>query len=145
MWKEVIVLVWLTALGVCDAREKSVPLWLLWTGTALAGAAGLYGWRKGESDAMQLCRALVPGTALLILAWATGKAGWGDGVAVMALGLAGGYESCLTALFGGLILTALFSGGLLLTRKAGRNTKIPFVPFLTAGWLLVVCGKWGVL
>lgn len=145
MWKEVITILWMAVLSICDIKRKRVPLWLLGTGTIFAAAVSLYGGIKGEINILQLCKSLIPGAALLILAWATGKAGCADGVVVMALGLADGYEICLFTLFSGLILIALFSGGLLIARKAKRNTKIPFVPFLTAGWLLTLCGKWGVL
>lgn len=145
MFKEVIAIVWLAVLSICDIKRKSVPLWLVWAGMIFAAAVSLHGGIRGEINMLQLCKSLIPGTVLLILAGATGKAGCGDGIIVMALGLAAGYETCLFTLFGGLILIALFSGGLLIIKKANRNTKIPFVPFLTAGWLLTVCGKRGVL
>lgn len=145
MWKEVITIIWLAVLSICDIRRKRVPLGLLLAGAMFAAAVSLYGGIKGEINIFQLCKSLIPGTVLLILAGATGKAGCGDGIIVMALGLVEGYELCLFTFFGGLVLAALFSGVLLIIKKAKRNTKIPFVPFLTAGWLFAVCGKWGVL
>lgn len=145
MWKEVITILWLAVLSVCDIKRKRVPLWLLWAGMIFAAAISLYGGIKGEINILQLCKSLIPGTVLLILAGATEKAGYGDGIIVMVLGLVAGYEICLYTLVAGLVFIALFSGGLLIAKKAKRNTKIPFVPFLTAGWLLTLCGKWGVL
>lgn len=143
MWKTIGLAIWLTALSVCDIRKKSVPLCLLWMGAVVAGVTILYQGGKGEVQILPMIKAVLPGTLLLFLAIGTGKAGCADGLILIVLGIAEGYQRSLIICMSGLALAALVSGILLLTKKAGRNTRIPFVPFLEAGWIIAVCGEWG--
>lgn len=143
MWKEILTAAWLLPLSVMDARSRRVPVWMLWIGTAAAAGILLYEGINGGFDAGLLCRALIPGVILLVVAFATGKAGMADGAILMLLGAMAGYEVCIAAALGGLLLIAILSGILLALRRVKRDTKIPFVPFLTAGWMLVLWGRWG--
>lgn len=145
MWREVMTAGWLVALSAMDVRKKSVPLWLLGVGAAGTAAVLLTGKLGGSMDGWQLCRSMFPGAVFLAAAAATGKAGCGDGIVLLMLGLVSGSEVCLFALMAGLFLTALFSGTMLALRKVKRSTRIPFLPFLTAGWGIITVGKAGVL
>lgn len=142
MWKEAMTAAWLLPMSVADIRSKRVPVWML--GIGVLGAAGvlLYEGVNGELNGWQVCRGLIPGIILLAAAAATGKAGPADGMIVMLLGVLTGYEGCMAAALSGLFLLSLFSGILLALRRVKRNTKIPFVPFLAAGWLITVLGRW---
>ncbi len=141
MWKQILIVIWLAVMSFWDIRRRTVPVWMLWTGAAAAAGMAFLGWFGGNFSFFDLCRALAPGAMLLIVAAATGKAGYADGVVLMILGAASGYKDSLAVLFCGLFLIALFSGFMLMLRRVKRNTKIPFVPFLTAGWMTVVIGK----
>lgn len=142
MWKEAMTAAWLLIMSVADIRSKRVPMWML--GIGALGAAGvlLYEGVNGELNSWQVCRGLIPGVILLAAAFATGKAGQADGVIVILLGVLMGYDGCIAAALSGLFLLSLFSGILLALRRVKRNTKIPFVPFLTAGWLVAALGRW---
>lgn len=142
MWKEVLTAAWLVPMSIMDTRSKSVPAWMLWIGTAAAAGVLLYEGISGRLSGWQACRALIPGLILLAVAYATGKAGLADGVILMLLGIFMGYEGCVAASLGGLFLIALCSGVLLMLRRVNKGTRIPFVPFLAAAWLIVVCGRW---
>lgn len=144
MWKEVLTAVWLVPMSIMDTRSKRVPVWMLWIGAAAAAVVLLYEGINGGVNGWQECRALLPGVILLVIAYATGKAGVADGVILMLMGVFMGYEGCVAASLGGLFLIALFSGVLLILRRVRRDTRIPFVPFLTMGWLIVVCGRWSI-
>ncbi|MCM1026935.1 MAG: hypothetical protein NC432_10900 [Roseburia sp.] len=143
MWKQIGLATWLTTLSVCDGRKKSVPLWLLGLGGAIAVAALIEQGVKGGLQPGPTIHAVLPGATLLFLAAGTGKAGYADGLVLVVLGIAEGYQSSLIICMSSLALAALVSGILLLTKRAGRNTRIPFVPFLEAGWLIAVCAEWG--
>ncbi|MDE5589232.1 MAG: hypothetical protein K2J60_08855 [Acetatifactor sp.] len=143
MWKEVLTAVWLVPMSIMDTRSKRVPVWMLWIGTVAAIGVLLYDGINGGLNGWQECRALLPGVILLAVAYATGKAGTADGVILMLLGVFMGYEDCVAASLGGLFLIALFSVVLLTLRRVKKDTRIPFVPFLAVGWLIVVCGRWG--
>lgn len=140
MWKEAMTAAWLLPMSIADIRNKRVSVWMLAIGGLGAAGVLLYEGINGELNGWQLCRGLIPGVILLAAAFATGKAGTADGMIVMLLGVFMGYEGCMAAALSGLLLLSLFSGILLMLRRVKRNTKIPFIPFLTAGWLLALWG-----
>lgn len=144
MWREVLTAVWLLPMSITDAKSRRVPVWMLWCGAAAAAVELLYEGLCGGLDVWNICRALVPGIVLLAVAYVTGKAGMADGMILMPLGILSGYERCLAASLGGLFLLSFFCGILLVLRRVKRDTQIPYIPFLTLGWLIVLCGKEGV-
>lgn len=144
MLKEAMTAVWLIPMCVVDIRKRKVPVWMLGIGALGAAGALLYEGLTGELNSWQVCRGLIPGGILLAAAFVTGKAGLADGIIVMLLGVYMGYEGCMASALGGLFLLSLFAGILLALRRVKRNTKIPFVPFLTVGWMIAVWGRWWV-
>ncbi len=81
--------------------------------------------------------ALLPGCGLCLLAGLSdGKVGWGDGLCTLILGLLAGAGPCIFAVSAGLLLLSLLCVFLLALRKADRNSRMPFLPFLAAGYIL---------
>jgi len=75
---------------------------------------------------------LLPGALLLIFAWFTGeKVGYGDGIMLLMLG---SWTGAAVALFSFII--SLFYAAVLGT-AAGKK-EVPFVPYLTAGFVTVM-------
>ncbi len=142
MWKEALTAAWLIPMSIMDTKSKRVPVWMLWIGTAAAAGVLIFEGINEGPDVLQICRSLIPGIVLMVTALATGKAGMADGIILILLGALTGYKDCMAAALGGLLLIALLSVILLALRKVKRSTKIPFVPFLTVGWILTVCGRW---
>ena len=64
----------------------------------------------------------------------------GDLYLVVPIGLVAGWPTVFTAVFAGALLSALVGVGLLVSRRAGLRTYIPFGPFLIAG--LVIALAW---
>jgi leader peptidase (prepilin peptidase)/N-methyltransferase len=64
----------------------------------------------------------------------------GDLYLVVPIGLVAGWPVIFTAVFAGALLSALAGVALILTRRAGLRTYIPFGPFLVAG--LVIALAW---
>lgn len=133
MWLTVFTAVWLSAVSIMDIRSRRVPVWLLLFGGIPTLLAELY---KG-GDGIHILLGALPGILLLGTAFATKKAGYGDGIVLLFLGMMlGGGKSLL--LFGlSLFLISICSLILLALGKAGRNTGIPFLPFLSAAWLMI--------
>ena len=133
---KILVLLWLAGLSIFDIRHKSVPVWMV-----IMGAAGIIGWgicgyAAGRNNDIGCLLGMVPGAVLLLLAISTRKVGWVDGVILLFLGSILGIQgSILTALFS-LILISTLSILLLVLHKADKNTRIPYIPFLTAGFIL---------
>lgn len=82
---------------------------------------------------------ILPGICVWVLSYVTrGGIGKGDGYLLCVSGLALGAEANLAILFYGLLAAGLFSGVLLVLRKVKRETKLPFVPFLCGGYLILL-------
>ncbi len=131
----IVMMVWLFAVSGMDIRFRQVSARLLMVGGMLAAAFVLC--RNGSNLAgyYEVFIGMMPGGVLLAAAFATKKAGSGDGVALMILGMISG--SKILPVFGfSLFLTAVFSIVLLGLRRVRRDTRIPYLPFLTAAWLL---------
>lgn len=62
--------------------------------------------------------------------------GMGDIKILLSLGFACGIKLILSALFYISLCSALFSIILLATKKASKNTELPFMPFVFAGMLI---------
>lgn len=134
MWIWACMMGWLLVSSVMDIKTRRLPIWMLVLGGGLAVAAVLY----QKSGYFDILRGMMPGLSLLAIAFVTKKAGYGDGIALSFLGMVLGGEKGLL-LFGiSLFLLALCSLTLLALRKVGRNSGIPFLPFLAVAWMVVL-------
>ncbi len=136
MWKVILEGVWLVYMSLSDIRCRHVPLWMIAAGGLPFAAARLAanGMCTG-ADVLEVLLSVIPGAVLLLLAL-TRKAGWGDGVVVLLLGLADGAKKCMLSFAAGIILMAVFSLAVLLLGKVGKETRVPCLPFLTVGKFL---------
>lgn len=142
MWKKTVAALYLVILGAMDIKEKKVPVWLLVLGMLGAVAVSLSeGFGDGTNWQGNLGGMLVekligmlPGFFLLIMAYLTGKAGYGDGIVLLLSGILHGYRFTMALLCGSLLLVFLVCVLLLLFRKVGRDTRIPYLPFLAAAY-----------
>ena len=113
MWILVGMTGWLVVSSVMDIRSRRLPIWMLALGGGLSVASVLC----QESGYVEILRGVMPGLMLLVIAFATKKAGYGDGIVLAFLGMVLGREKGLL-LFGlGLFLAAFCSLVLLALRK----------------------------
>lgn len=139
------------ALALIDLDTRRLPdaIVLPSYGVGLALLA-LAAWNPGgETHGDALVRALVGCVALfgvyfLLLVLYPAGMGFGDvklaGVLGLYLGWAG-WASLVVGWFAAFLLGGLFAVGLLLTRRAGRRTGVPFGPWMLAGaWLGLLGG-----
>ena len=134
MWSIWIVTVWLMVSGVMDKKTRRVTVWMLALGGVLAVWAAFCqgcGWPEAA-------KGMLPGAALVLIAFSTNKAGYGDGIVLGCLGMALGGERSMLLLGISLFLISLCALVLLAMRRVGKDTRLPFLPFLAAAWLLVV-------
>ena len=101
----------------------------------------IYLFCSGADGWGELLMGLLPGALVLGLAFLTREQiGYGDGLLLLTLGCCLGIESTLGILMGGLYISFVVSLFLLVLKRAGRNTRIPFVPCLFLGYMLVGIG-----
>ncbi|GAB2876874.1 A24 family peptidase [Streptomyces deserti] len=127
-------------LTVVDFRVRRLPdpLTLPLAGAALAllGLTALVPEHAGQWTTA-LLGALALGAGYFVL-FLINPAGMGFGDVKLALGAGAvlgwyGWPTVLLGTFAGFLLGALYGGALVVARKAGRKTAIPFGPFLIAG------------
>lgn len=129
-----IALLWLGVMSVEDWRKQEVSTIVLLLGGVLLFARSVYGWFAEGIILYEVISALCPGIVLLLLAFATGKIGAADGLAVLFLGLIAGVDRVWLVLCVSLLGMSAFSIVLLLCKKVNRQTGLPFFPFLFLGW-----------
>lgn len=122
-----------------DIKWKKIPAALPVAGAVWAAVCVI--WRimqKGAGEALsEALLSVLPGMALILLSFATEKkVGAGDGLVLVLLGLYEGVKLAVPVFCLGLFLQSLLAVGLLILKKADRQTCIPFLPFLLAGRLI---------
>lgn len=136
MIEKILTAGWLLTASVMDIRSRRIPVWLLVLGGLGAGAAVIYSGAAVSAEWPGLLMGCVPGLFTLLTAAVTGKAGTADGFALIFLGLCLKGRMCLAVFMTSLFLIAVFAGIMLTLRRIGRNTELPYLPFLFASWLL---------
>lgn len=108
-----------------DIKTKFVSVKVIWI---FGAVAFLYlCWGQGTDVGVWIIR-IIPGTVLWLLAWVTKESiGYGDGAAVMVLGLWCGTLFCILILCLGIFLSGVYA---LCRMAAGRFSPVPFIPFL---------------
>lgn len=134
--RSVVLLLGLAFCGLEDYRKKEIhllPVLLMSVVGALLSVLG-----KDWTDWTIICR-FAPGMLLFLLAWFTKESiGYGDAWVLLGLGC---FLSAIEILNLSMIaisvagLVALF---LLLVKRKGRKTRIPFVPFLLVGYVALL-------
>lgn len=138
---EGIALLYMSVCMVFDIRYREIPLLLIIMGMAAAFGIDLWWMKEGSVTVMETGLALLPGVFFLLTGFFTGeKVGYGDGLLLVILGLLLGAYRCFLILIIGLVFSAFVSLFLLLLRKAGRRSQIPFAPFLVLGMGVVFFG-----
>lgn len=132
---EIIMLGGLIGLSAADLRTRKVSVYAV---AVFGMAAVTCGIMQGNA-AWSLAAGVLPGAFVLLLALCTRESiGIGDGLVLCALGIFCGMER-IVAVFGmALFLSALLAMVLLVLKRAGRKTELPFLPCLCAGYLLCV-------
>lgn len=124
------VAVYLGILGIRDFRKGDIPVGWFVTGTPLFLGYCMMQIVCEELTWTEVVLGVLPGAGMFLVAWLTKKMGYADGIVLLQLGIALGYRQCLILLVFSMLLTAMISVGLLAFRKAGRETQIPYLPFL---------------
>ncbi|HYY12494.1 MAG TPA: prepilin peptidase [Kineosporiaceae bacterium] len=137
------------ALAVIDLQTLRLPFWIVvpswWAGAVLLGGAALL---MGHGDAA--VRMLAGGVGYwalyrLVFALSGGKLGYGD---VRLAGLLGGYlawvgwGTLVAGVYAGTLVAGVAFSGLLLARRAGLKSELPYGPPMIVGaWLGLFWGQ----
>lgn len=136
MRKFVTLSIWLGALAVSDLRWKRVPVWLLAAGGIIVTVMSVNRFEQGIEGAAELVWGLMPGVLLLLMAVITNKAGIADGIVLLLLSLSLGYRECIVSFVLSFLIMSIMSLLLLVLHKVKGNSKLPYLPFLLAGYMM---------
>ena len=136
MFFRIAVILMLILLSVSDLKSHTIPVLPVLAFAVVMAAVHL---SAGDLPVVRIFTGMLPGLFLLAVSLASRSSiGTGDGIAVAACGAAIGLSSELASLTVALVLCCVYSIVLLIRKKAGRKDTLPFLPFLTAGHILVL-------
>ena len=141
---EVVLNLLMTILSVFDMKMRKIPVCLIifGMGIALLRLALIFPWNGPPSEQQRIFTVALlgalPGLVVTALSFITDKIGRGDGAVMIMIGL---FEDCTFVTLAsciGCIFLAVCSGILLAFHRVGKNTPMPFVPFLTGSILILM-------
>ena len=131
---KICVLAMMLVCSITDIRKQEIPAWELCAFFALSAVGCILQFLGGDTDVVMMALSLLPGVLILLLSFITREGiGYGDGLVALFLGPALGLKCTGTGLILAFFASSVFSAVLLFTKRAGRNHRIPFVPFMTLG------------
>jgi len=139
LWLVSLYLIVFALIFVIDLEHRLVLNRVVLAGTVLALAGSLL-W--GRPPLAQALLGGVTGFAIFLLIALAKPGGMGMGDVKLAglIGLVLGYPGVLVALFIGIIVGGIGALVLLLSRRAQRNSYLPYAPFLVTGALVTLLG-----
>ena len=129
-----VIIVFLIPCAITDLKSKTIPIW--WT-VVFGISAMIYQifWKKQKLEAILF--SMIIGVTLLVAAKISNqRIGYGDGIIFLILGLWIGFWDGISLLFFSLILSSIISVYLIIVRRKGRDYRIPFIPFVTAAYII---------
>lgn len=122
---------------VADIRKKEISVWLF----LILGITAIVGYIVcTKQKGWMFIVGILPGMLMLVLAKITEQSiGYGDGIILAEIGVVTGAGKCMLILAAALAMAGLFSLGIVVIKRVDKKYKIPFVPFLTAAYLIVFC------
>lgn len=141
--KTIILIAYLGMLSFFDIKTRKVPVVWLAAGVIIAAlivlAECLCNPAIWQWYVLRAVLGMIPGGILILAGYLSKKVGYGDGIALVGVGLLVGYRSSFMLLGFSLLIMSLYCMGVLLLRKGSGNTKVPYLPFLTVTYM---AGLW---
>lgn len=126
----------LCVFSVADIQFRSVSAELL----ALAGvSAAVYQALVRPGDIVLTAGGAAVGVLFLVISRITRQSlGYGDSLAILILGIFLGFWGVVEVLAGAFVLLAAVSMVVLVMKKMSRRQRLPFFPFLAAGYAIAI-------
>lgn len=94
----------------------------------------------GQRGILSICIGMLPGIFVYMAGIITREGiGKGDALVFIVIGIFMGLMKCMILLICSLFLIAGIGVILLFIRKGNLKTKIPFVPFITVSFMIIIC------
>ncbi|HEX3076805.1 MAG TPA: prepilin peptidase [Lachnospiraceae bacterium] len=135
----IFTILFLMTLAVIDMKERKIPCVVLSISFLIALLSTVL--VKHGITTEQLCGMTIGFLFILISFVTRGQLGLGDGITVVITGVVIGFWDNLL-----MVLYALFAAGitaiiLIVFKRSNRKERIPFLPFLLLGYIVVLSTK----
>lgn len=126
--------------AIVDIKRKKVH----WAGALLLALMGIVILiLRHDFSLISICMSESVGIFLYVISVLTEeKLGRGDAIYVIALGTILDFREMMMVCMISFFLSALIGIGLLMMKKAGRKTTMPYLPFLTGAYMMVTISNW---
>jgi len=133
--KTSLVLGILLVLSVIDIKKRSItvvgPVILVVVGLIFNVISGL--------DYKDMLLPCMVGVFMIIVSKISRESiGFGDSLLILSLGVALDFETFIQTLLVGMMWVCLYSLMLIIVFKKGKKYRVPFIPFLAAGYIIVL-------
>ncbi len=136
MLQNTLVLGFFSISAYQDFRNKKINIYFLLTGAIIGLLFHLY---SMEFDIIEILFGMGIGIMILLCGFLLGGGvGLADGVILIISGIFLGFEKNMEVFVAGLFLSGITSLFLSVIKRKGRTYRIPFAPFLLAGYLFVM-------
>lgn len=126
----------MTVCSIADIKRKEISIRFF----VILGSIAVIGCflNSGQINFMVVA-GVVPGICMIIISKITDQSiGYGDGIILTEIGLLTGIGKGMLILAVALAVAGVFSLGMVVIKKVNKRYKIPFVPFLTIAYILVI-------
>ena len=138
--KFTVAAIMLVTEGITDLRKKEIRLGVVAVSALVGIAVSIPCF---SSSIVRILLGIAEGGMLILLSFLTGGGiGIGDGLICCACGILLGAKDNFTMFSIAFLICAIFSLVLIVCKKIGRKSTVPFVPFLIPAFLLTVCMRY---
>lgn len=130
-------------LGICagyDLRSKTIPTVWVWGCVGSMLVYRLFLILLGKCRAEETIISILPGIMLILVSYLGNQVGEGDGWLIIACGLCLGRANLMRGLTYAFLAAGIWGMAYLLFVQKNRSDKMPFIPSLFLGMLIVVVG-----
>ncbi len=126
----------LMAAAIMDFIKKEISVGFI---MAIAAVCIIGALSNKNSSLYDMALGMVIGVLALAISRITHEQiGRGDGLVIMFVGMLVGVRGCFSMVCYAMMFMTFVSVGLIILKKAGRYTKVPFLPALFAGYALYI-------
>ena len=116
-----------------DVKDKEIPNWFLLVFLVAAFLCNIFG---DYQSFFEMLAGIFVGAGFLLICWLSKEAmGYGDGIALITLGIFEGGRQMFPIVFWAFFMSGIYGGWKLLILKKQRRETMPFVPFLLFAFL----------
>lgn len=132
---DIYLFLFLLVMSIIDVKKRKIPIGLLLVGgiTSVLISSAI-----NRPSVKEQVFGIMVGGFFLVISKVTGEGvGYGDSILILIISLCiGGTKTIITFLTACILLLVWAAGILIHNRKVNRRFRLPFYPFLTAGYLM---------